>query len=118
MKTSSVLTPCEAAEAIGVSYATLKSWILAGKIKTVRTAGGHHRIAASELDAFLPRQRKGGRDADRHRQQYDEQRHHSRIAEEREIGWGRQELDVVGERRIEYPPRRDGGGILRPYGEP
>lgn len=58
MRTSTVLTPREAANAIGVSYPTLKSWILSGKIKTVKTAGGHHRIPASELDAYLPRQRK------------------------------------------------------------
>jgi molybdopterin-binding protein len=63
MKTSTLLTPREAAASIGVSYPTLKSWILSGKIKTVRTAGGHHRIPASELDVYLPRQRKGLKNA-------------------------------------------------------
>jgi molybdopterin-binding protein len=63
MKTSTLLTPREAADSIGVSYPTLKSWILSGKVKTVRTAGGHHRIPASELDVYLPRQRKIGKNA-------------------------------------------------------
>jgi molybdopterin-binding protein len=61
MKTPTLLTPREAAGSIGVSYATMKGWILAGKVKTIRTAGGHHRIPAGELDAYLPRQRKGTR---------------------------------------------------------
>lgn len=63
MKSSTLLTPREAADSIGVSYPTLKHWILTGKLKTVRTAGGHHRIPASELDAYLPRQRKAGKNA-------------------------------------------------------
>ena len=42
-------TPREAAAAIGVSYATIKKWILAGTLKTIRTPGGHHRIQESAL---------------------------------------------------------------------
>ncbi len=38
---------------LGVSYPTIKQWILAGKIKSVPTVGGHHRIAASALKPFL-----------------------------------------------------------------
>ena len=53
-----LLTPREAAKSIGISYPTLKHWVLAGKIKTVKTPGGHHRIPLSELDAYLPRERK------------------------------------------------------------
>jgi molybdopterin-binding protein len=56
-----LLTPREAAKSIGISYPTLKHWILAGKVKTVKTPGGHHRIPISELDAYLPRRRKGAR---------------------------------------------------------
>jgi molybdopterin-binding protein len=44
-----LLTPREAAVAVGVSYATIKKWILAGSLKTVRTPGGHHRISESAL---------------------------------------------------------------------
>ena len=48
-------TPREAAQILGVSYPALKQWIYKKKIKTVQTAGGHHRIPESELDRFLPR---------------------------------------------------------------
>ena len=40
----------EAARLVGVSYPTLKQWIYSGKIKSVKTAGGHHRIPRSEVD--------------------------------------------------------------------
>lgn len=55
---STLLTPREAAEALGVSYPSMKHWILTGKIRTVKTPGGHHRIPLGELDEYLPRQRK------------------------------------------------------------
>jgi molybdopterin-binding protein len=44
-----LLKPREAAAALGVSYATIKQWILAGKLKTVQTPGGHHRVPESSL---------------------------------------------------------------------
>src|SRR5262250_2816987 len=40
----------EAAQLAGVSYPTIKQWIYRGKIKSVKTAGGHHRIPRSEVD--------------------------------------------------------------------
>ena len=40
----------DAARELGVSYPTIKQWIYHGKIKSVRTAGGHHRIPRSEID--------------------------------------------------------------------
>jgi molybdopterin-binding protein len=48
-----MLTPREAARLLGVSYATVKQWILSGKLKTVQTPGGHHRLAESTLRPFL-----------------------------------------------------------------
>jgi molybdopterin-binding protein len=48
-----MLTPREAARLLGVSYATVKQWILSGKLKTVQTPGGHHRLAESTLKPFL-----------------------------------------------------------------
>lgn len=57
-ESSDLLTPREAANILGVSYPTLKHWILTGKLRTVKTAGGHHRIPIGELDQYLPRQRK------------------------------------------------------------
>jgi molybdopterin-binding protein len=48
-----LLKPRDAAKALGISYSTLKRWILTKKIKTVTTAGGHHRVPESELDRHL-----------------------------------------------------------------
>jgi molybdopterin-binding protein len=48
-KLEHLFTPREAAAAVGVSYATIKKWILAGTLKTIRTPGGHHRIPESAL---------------------------------------------------------------------
>ncbi|MEO6815783.1 MAG: helix-turn-helix transcriptional regulator [Edaphobacter sp.] len=51
--TSNMLTPREAARMLGISYPTIKQWILGGKLKTVQTPGGHHRIAEATLRPFL-----------------------------------------------------------------
>jgi molybdopterin-binding protein len=48
-----LLTPREAAAEIGVSYASVKQWILAGKLKSVKTPGGHHRIPQSALTPLM-----------------------------------------------------------------
>lgn len=45
--------PMEAARMLGISYPTIKQWILAGKLKTVITPGGHHRISEVALSPFL-----------------------------------------------------------------
>jgi molybdopterin-binding protein len=52
-RNDNMLTPREAARLIGISYATIKQWILTGSLKTVKTPGGHHRIAESSLKPFL-----------------------------------------------------------------
>jgi molybdopterin-binding protein len=52
---STLLTPREAARLIGVSYPTIKQWILTGKLKTSRTPGGHHRIAEAALKPYINR---------------------------------------------------------------
>jgi molybdopterin-binding protein len=44
------LKPKEAAEQIGISYPTIKQWIYSGKIRSIQTPGGHHRIPASEVE--------------------------------------------------------------------
>src|ERR1700689_808686 len=56
MKPSKLFTPREAAQVLGVSYPTLKQWIYKRKIKTVKTAGGHHRVPEKEMDRFLYRE--------------------------------------------------------------
>ena len=48
-----LLKPREAAAALGVSYPTLKQWILAGTIHTIKTPGGHHRIPESSLKPLM-----------------------------------------------------------------
>ena len=47
-------TPRDSAQILGISYPSLKQWIYSGKLKTVKTAGGHHRIPESEIDRLLP----------------------------------------------------------------
>jgi molybdopterin-binding protein len=54
MTSSNLLTPRQAAARIGISYPALKHWILAGRIRTVKTPGGHHRIPTEALEEFLP----------------------------------------------------------------
>jgi molybdopterin-binding protein len=54
MSSSTLLTPRQAAEKLGISYPALKHWILAGRIQTIKTPGGHHRIPMSALQEFLP----------------------------------------------------------------
>jgi molybdopterin-binding protein len=48
-----MLTPREASRMLGVSYPTIKQWILSGKLKTVQTPGGHHRLSEAALRPFL-----------------------------------------------------------------
>jgi molybdopterin-binding protein len=43
----------EAARELGVSYPTLKQWIYQNKIRSVKTAGGHHRIPRLEVERLL-----------------------------------------------------------------
>lgn len=50
---AAVLSPREAALRLGISYPTMKQWIYRGKIKAVRTPGGHYRIPEAELDGLL-----------------------------------------------------------------
>jgi molybdopterin-binding protein len=50
-----LVTPREAASRLGVSYQTIKHWIYQGSVRTTRTAGGHHRIAETEIDRLLTR---------------------------------------------------------------
>src|ERR1700743_899353 len=50
---ASLLTPREASLRLGISYPTVKQWIYQGKIKAVKTPGGHYRIPEAELDGLL-----------------------------------------------------------------
>jgi len=48
-----LLTVRAAAERMGVGYSTLKHWIHQGKVRTTKTAGGHHRLSEAEVDRVL-----------------------------------------------------------------
>lgn len=56
-ETGALLKLREAALELGVSFPTIKQWIYKKKIRSVRTAGGHHRIPQSEVDKLLFRTR-------------------------------------------------------------
>ena len=43
----------EAADALGISFPTIKQWIYKGKLRSVKTVGGHHRIPQDEVDRLL-----------------------------------------------------------------
>ena len=55
-----LLAPREAANILGISYPTLKQWIYHGKIKSVKTPGGHHRVPESEIDRLFPKKLERG----------------------------------------------------------
>jgi len=52
-----MLGPRDAAVQLGVSFPTIKQWIYKKKIRSIQTAGGHHRIPQSEVDRLLYRSR-------------------------------------------------------------
>jgi len=52
-----LLKPREAAVELRISFPTIKQWIYRKKIRSIRTAGGHHRIPQSEIDRLLFRTR-------------------------------------------------------------
>ena len=60
-------TPREAARMLGISYPTIKQWILSGKLKTKTTPGGHHRITQTALEPFLDENRVEGGERSRAR---------------------------------------------------
>lgn len=48
-----LITPKQVAQAIGVSESSLKRWCDRGVLTTVRTAGGHRRLALDDVVRFL-----------------------------------------------------------------
>lgn len=51
--TNKLVTPKQVAQAIGVSESSLKRWCDRGVLSTVRTAGGHRRLALENVFEFL-----------------------------------------------------------------
>jgi molybdopterin-binding protein len=69
-KNQELLKLRDAALQLGISFPTIKQWIYKKKIRSLQTAGGHHRIPQAELDRLLFRTRgkteKERNDATRH----------------------------------------------------
>ena len=55
------LTIRAAAERLGVGYSTFKRWIHTGRVRTIRTEGGHHRVTDAELDRLSAPRKSGTR---------------------------------------------------------
>ena len=55
--TEALLQLRDAALQLGISFPTIKQWIYKKKIRSVQTAGGHHRIPQSQVDKLLFRTR-------------------------------------------------------------
>src|ERR1700704_647547 len=56
-KNDELLTPRDAALQLQMSFPTIKQWIYKKKIRSIKTAGGHHRIPQQEVDKLLFRTR-------------------------------------------------------------
>jgi len=50
------ITPLQATKLLQVSLSTLKKFIYSGRLKTLKTPGGHHRILRKDLFKMLHRQ--------------------------------------------------------------
>jgi molybdopterin-binding protein len=57
LSSGELLKPREAALLLRISFPTIKQWIYSRKLRSVKTAGGHHRIPRSEVDRLLFRTR-------------------------------------------------------------
>src|SRR6266404_8672531 len=57
LKNETLLKLRDAALQLGISFPTIKQWIYKRKIRSIQTAGGHHRIPQSEVDRLLFRTR-------------------------------------------------------------
>ncbi len=64
-----MLTPREASRILGISYPTIKNWILSGRLKTFKTPGGHHRVSFGSLKPYLEQDalKGGGESRERYR---------------------------------------------------
>jgi molybdopterin-binding protein len=101
-KTQSLLTPREAAGMLNVSYPTIKQWILAGKIETIQTPGGHHRIAVGSLKPFLKREEDAspGRSRERYRKVSGRNQLVGKVVDVKVVGLMAQVTVAIGEQRV------------------
>jgi excisionase family DNA binding protein len=55
----SLLTPGEVARLFRVDVKTVRGWDASGKLKAVKTPGGHRRFRRSSVDKFLAEEKEG-----------------------------------------------------------
>ena len=100
-KVQSLLTPREAAGMLNVSYPTIKQWILAGKIETIPTPGGHHRIAVGALKPFLKREAEAPvRSRERYRKVSGRNQLVGKVMDLKVVGLMAQVTVGIGEQRV------------------
>lgn len=54
-----LLTPGECARALKVDERTVSRWATQGKIRSVRTLGGHHRMFRDDIEALFRGEKPG-----------------------------------------------------------
>lgn len=69
-----LLTTTEAARELGLAYSTVWNHIKAGRIQTLQTPGGQHRIRRAEISRLLE-----GRPIEETPETYDTRRHTERV---------------------------------------
>ena len=87
---------------LGVSYSTIKQWILSGKLKTVPTPGGHHRISEVALRPFLAKDKlkPAAESRERYRQVSGRNQIVGKVVSVRIEGLLAQVVLAVGEQRV------------------
>ena len=50
-----LMTVRAAAAKLGIGYSTLKQWIHKGRVRSIQTEGGHHRIDDAEIERLKAR---------------------------------------------------------------
>jgi excisionase family DNA binding protein len=76
------LKPSEAAKLLNVSYFTVKQWIYGGKIQSIKTPGGHHRIPRSEIERVTGGAPQAGEEPGRAGAEPAAESHHILVAED------------------------------------
>lgn len=94
--------PMEAARMLGISYPTIKQWILSGKLKTVTTPGGHHRISEATLKPYLKRDKLAptAKSRERYRRVSGRNQLVGKIVEVRIVGLFAQVILDIGGQRV------------------
>lgn len=96
----SLLKPREAAAELGLSYPTIKQWILAGKLESVKTPGGHHLIPRAALAPLLKAVPKQKESRERYRKVSGRNQLVGKIVEVKVSGLLAKVVLSIGEQRI------------------